>query len=51
MLLVRQWKHSSQQSNREEETKMRVEFVEGFEELEELEEVITPAFGIIACCH
>ena len=30
---------------------MRVEFIEGFEELEELEEVITPAFGIIACCH
>jgi hypothetical protein len=30
---------------------MRVEFIEGFEELEELEEVTTPAFGIIACCH
>ncbi len=29
---------------------MRLEFVENFVDLEELEEVITPAFGIIACC-
>jgi hypothetical protein len=29
---------------------MSVEFVENFEELEELEEVITPAFGIAVCC-
>lgn len=30
---------------------MRVEFLGTFEELEELEEVITPIFGIIACCN
>ncbi len=29
---------------------MRVEFVENFAELEELEEVVTPAFGILFCC-
>lgn len=29
---------------------MRIDFIEDFEELENLEEVITPAFGIIWCC-
>ncbi len=29
---------------------MRIEFLEGFEDLEKLEEVVTPAFGIIWCC-
>lgn len=29
---------------------MKVNVLENFAELEELEEVITPAFGIIACC-
>lgn len=30
---------------------MKVVFLESFEELESLEEVVTPAFGIIACCY
>ncbi len=31
--------------------RMYLEFIEDFEELESLEEVVTPAFGIISCCH
>lgn len=30
---------------------MKVELMEAFEELEALEEVVTPAFGIIFCCQ
>lgn len=30
---------------------MRVDFVEDFEELENLEEVVTPAFGLLFCCR
>lgn len=30
---------------------MEVNLLESFAELEELEEVITPVFGIIACCN
>ncbi len=29
---------------------MKVEFIEKFEDLESLEEVVTPAFGILFCC-
>ena len=30
---------------------MKVELLNEFTELEELEEVVTPAFGIIFCCN
>jgi hypothetical protein len=30
---------------------MKTEFLERFEELESLEEVVTPVFGIVACCE
>ena len=30
---------------------MKVELLNEFIELEELEEVVTPAFGIIFCCN
>ena len=30
---------------------MMIEYAEEFEELEEMEEVITPASGILLCCY
>jgi hypothetical protein len=30
---------------------MIIEYMDEFEELEEMEEIITPAFGILFCCN
>jgi hypothetical protein len=30
---------------------MMIEYAEEFEELEEMEEIITPAAGILMCCN